>query len=148
MPMNATLHNTIFGMRCSKCKKTEDPIYHTQHGKIYKTCNECRARDARRRTLRIRDNLSPEFLAHLARVQPMSRRTLIIPPDTDTDTSSVDSVPVRLHLNPVDAMISLGFKYNDMDAVLALSSSAAAASSSSSGYFVEEPDPEPEPEGP
>ena len=137
MPMNATLQNTLFDSRCSKCKKTLDPIYFSQHGKVYKTCNECRARAARRRTARIRDNLSPEFLAHLARHQPIPR-TFIIPPDTDTDTSSVDSAPVRLYL--VDT---------GDDAVLALSSSAAASSSTCSvGYFVEEPDPEPEPEGP
>ena len=134
--MNATIQNTLFESRCSKCKKTHDPIYFTQHGKVYKTCNECRARAARRRTARIRDNLSPEFLAHLARHQPIPR-TFIIPPDTDTDTSS-DDAPVRLYL--VDTGDA---------AVLALSSSAAAASSSSSAcYFVNEPEPEPEPEGP
>ena len=138
MPMNATFQNTLFDSRCSKCKRTQDPIYFSQHGKVYKTCNECRGKAARRRTARIRDNLSPEFLAHIARVQPsIPMMTVHIPPDTDDDSSSVgtDSV-VRVY-------------YVDTGGVLSLSSSAAAASSSSSSdYFVEEPDPEPEPEGP
>ena len=127
MPVRATFHNTSFDIKCSKCKRTQDPIYHTQHGNVYKTCNACRDRARTQRGIQLRNNLSPEFSAHLARVPPMSTRTIIIPPDTDTEISS-----------------------DDDDAVLALSSSAAAAcsSSSSAGYFVDEPDPEPEPEGP
>ena len=138
MPMDATFQNTLFDSRCSKCKRTQDPIYFSQHGKVYKTCNECRAKAARRRGCRLRDNLSPEFSAHLAGVQPSRPLTsLHIPFDTDDDTSSVDT----------DAVVRL--YYVDTGGVLSLSSSAAAASSSSSsGYFVDEPDPEPEPEGP
>ena len=56
MPVYATLQNTLSDIRCSKCKKTQDPIYFTQHGKLYKTCNECRVRDVRRRASRLRDN--------------------------------------------------------------------------------------------
>ena len=45
-------------------------------------------------------------------------------------------------VNPVDALIALGFNYNDMQAGLSMSSSSAAAAD----YFVDEPDPEPEPD--
>ena len=142
MPVRATFHNTIFDIRCSKCKRTQDPIYFTQHGKVYKTCNECRDRARTRRGLQLRNSLSPAFLAHLARPHiPMEVRQI---PDSDTDDDVVA-------VNPVDSLIALGFNYTDTDmaAVLLLSSSAAAApSSSSSAYFVDEPDPEPEPEGP
>ena len=56
MPVEATIQTTIFDMRCSKCKKSSEPIYHTRNGMVYKTCNECRGKAARRRTSRIRDN--------------------------------------------------------------------------------------------
>ena len=140
MPEYATFHNTIFDRKCSKCKKTQDPIYFTQHGKVYKTCNECRDRDRTRRACRFRDNLSPDFLALCARVNP--RQT-----DTDTDVSSDDD-PGQRHLNPVDSLIAQGFNYNDINAALVLSSSSAAAASSSAAadYFVDEPEPEPEPD--
>ena len=109
--------------------------------------------------------MCPEFLAHLDRQRPppaefrhhtprtpgQSRTSFVIPPDTDTDSSS-DTGPTvrwRLNPNPPDSL----FKYNDdaaMNAALAQSSSAAAASSytTAESYFVDEPDPEPEPEGP
>ena len=141
--MDATFQNTIFDSRCSKCKRTQDPIYFSQHGKVYKTCNECRAKAARRRGIQLRNNLSPEFSAHLARVQPsIPMRTVVIPPDTDDDTASVDTDSVRWFYADTDNEAAV-------NEILALSSSAAADPSSSSAvYFVEEPDPEPEPEGP
>ena len=49
MPMIASFHNTIFDIKCSKCKRTQDNIYFQQRGYVFRTCNECRSRDARRR---------------------------------------------------------------------------------------------------
>ena len=137
MPAYATFHNTIFDIRCSKCKRTQEPQYFTQNGKLYKTCNACRGKAARRR-------MDPEFLASLASPE----RTIEVRHIPDSDSESDVSV------NPRASLYALGFNYNDADAeravneILALSSSAAASSSSSAGYFVDEPDPEPEPEGP
>ena len=136
MPTIATFHNTIFNIRCSKCKRTQENHYFQSNGRVYKTCNGCRDRDARRR-------MCPVFLASLN--PPPMGATRHIPSDTSDDDDSVH------HPNAVSSLIGLGFNYVDADtaAVLLLSSSAAAASSSSSaGYFVDEPDPEPEPEGP
>ena len=137
MPEQATFHNTIFDIRCSKCKRTQEPQYFVQNGKVYKTCNVCRGKAARRR-------MDPEFLASLAGPAMAAARHI---PDSDSEN--------EVSINPRPALYALGFNYNDADderavnEVLALSSSAAAASSSSSaGYFVDEPDPEPEPEGP
>ena len=61
MPEYATFHNTSFDRKCSKCKKTQDAIYFTQHGKVYKTCNECRDRSQTRRGDRFRNNLTTVF---------------------------------------------------------------------------------------
>ena len=139
MPEWCTFHNTIFDIKCSKCKKTQENHYFVQRGKVYKTCNECRGRDQTRRGIQFRNNLSPMFSAHLARYN-----------DSD-DESAVNDVllPSSSAANPVDSLIALGFNYNDMQAALSMSSSSAAAavSSSSADYFVDEPDPEPEPEG-
>ena len=96
MPVYATIQNTIFDVRCSKCKKSSDPIYHTQNGRVYITCNECRAKAARRRTNRIRDNLSPEFLAHLA-LRPRLR---------NYDTGDDDAVNAVLALSSSAAAAS------------------------------------------
>ena len=67
MPEYATFHNTICDIKCSKCKKTQDHIYNTQHGKDYKTCNECRGRAKTKRGIQLRNSLSPERRAILAR---------------------------------------------------------------------------------
>ena len=132
MPEYATFHNTIFDIKCSKCKKTQENQYFVQNGRVYKTCNFCRDKAYRRR-------IDPEFLALCARVNP--RQT-----DTDTVVSSDDD-PGQRHFNPVDSLIALGFDYTDIDNVLRMSSSsAAAASSSAADYFVDEPEPEPEPD--
>ena len=134
MPVYATFHNTIFDIRCSKCKRTQENHYFQSNGRVFKTCNECRDRAARRR-------MCPEFLAVLARSnQPIPPSDITITRRIpDADTSDDDSVHYP-YPNYIDT---------DMAAVLLLSSSAAAApSSSSAGYFVDEPDPEPEPEGP
>ena len=137
MPEWCTFHNTIFDIRCSKCKRTQEPQYFTQNGRLYKTCNACRDKAARRR-------MDPEFLASLASPERAMEVRHIPDSDSENDVS----------VNPRAALYALGFNYNDADderavnEILALSSSAAASSSSSAGYFVEEPDPEPEPEGP
>ena len=127
MPVSATFHNTIFDIRCSKCKKSDHPVYFTQNGNVYKTCNACRARGQQRRRARAYDNLSPEFRAHLG----------ILPHLRYHDTDDV---------NDANAILSRSYDTDDdVDAVLAMSSSAAAASTYSADYFVDEPDPEPEP---
>ena len=74
MPMIATFHNTIFDIKCSNCKRTKDNIYFQQRGRVFKTCNECRDRSARRR-------MCPVFLASLN------------PPRTDTDTPIIRRIP-------------------------------------------------------
>ena len=53
MPVYATFQNIIFDIRCSKCKRSYDPVYFTQHGMVYKTFNECRARARRRHIPRV-----------------------------------------------------------------------------------------------
>ena len=137
MPEWCTFHNTIFDIRCSKCKRTQENHFFVQRGKVYKTCNACRDKAARGR-------LDPEFVASVGSSAVAATRHI---PDSDSENEP--------SMNPRAALYALGFNYNDADheravnEILALSSSAAAASSSSSsGYFVEEPDPEPEPEGP
>ena len=137
MPEYATFHNTIFDIRCSKCKRTQENQFVVQRGRVFKTCNACRDKAYRRR-------MDPEFLASLSSPAMGAPRHI---PDSDSETEP--------SINPHAALYALGFYYNDADderavnEILLLSSSAAAASSSSSaGYFVDEPDPEPEPEGP
>lgn len=49
MPVNAVFGNSIFDIRCSKCKKLYEPRMFTTTGKIYKTCNCCRMRASIRR---------------------------------------------------------------------------------------------------
>ena len=118
MPEYATFHNTIFDIRCSKCKKTQENQYFVQNGRVYKTCNECRRRDKTRRAIQFSDNQatpSPEFIYF----------------DIETDTYIHNAPVAHIH-------------YMDSDGVLLLSSSAAAASSSAD-YFVEEPEMELEP---
>ena len=124
MPEYATFHNTILDRKCSKCKKTQDNIYFQQNGKVYKTCNECRDRAQTRRGDRFRNNLTTVF----------SSRAYHAGLYNDSDDGSA--------VNPVDALIALGFNYNDMQAGLSMSSSSAAAAD----YFVDEPEPEPEPD--
>ena len=140
MPEYATFHNTIFDIRCSKCKRTQENQFFVQRGRVYKTCNNCRDKAARRR-------MDPEFLASLS--SPAMGAPRHIP---DSDTESEPSVNPRAALSALgfgSRPAPSGFSYVDTDNALLLSSSAAAASSSSSaGYFVDEPDPEPEPEGP
>ena len=113
----------------TKCKKTKEAIYFTQHGKVYKTCNECRDRAQTRRGDRFRNNLTTVF----------SSRAYHAGLYNDSGDESV--------VNPVDSWTALGFNYNDMNSALVISSSAAAASSSAD-YFVEEPEPEPDPKDP
>ena len=119
MPEYATFHNTSFDRKCSKCKKTQDAIYFTQHGKVYKTCNECRDRAQTRRGDRFRNNLTTVF----------SSRAYHAGLYNDSGGESV--------VNPVDSWTTLG-----------VISSSAAAACSSADYFVEEPEPEPEPKDP
>ena len=145
MPVYATFHNTIFDIKCSKCKRTKENQDFVQNGRVHKTCNFCRDRAYRRR-------MDPEFLASImtrgsstvvrrvasnvvglgGSVMRVSRHI----PDTDTESDPSN--------NPVDSLIALGFDYTDIDNVLQMFSAAAA--SSSAGYFVDEPDPEPEPD--
>jgi hypothetical protein len=140
MPEYATFHNTIFDIRCSKCKRTQENQFFVQNGRVYKTCNTCRARA---RVVR----MDPETLARLSFSSSAMGPARHIP---DSDSESEPSV------NPRAALYALGFgarrapsgfSYIDTANALRLSSAAAAASSSSAEYFVEEPDPEPEPEG-
>jgi hypothetical protein len=109
--------------RCSKCRRTQDLIYFIQYGRVYKTCNECRDRDKRRRQPRVRITYS----------------------DSDDETF-VANAPLDLSSYAADVpdINDVGVLIAAFDA-LTLSSSAAAASSSSANYFVDEPDPEPEP---
>ena len=167
MPMITTFNNTIFAIRCSKCKRTQENEYFQQNGRVFKTCNECRDRYARRR-------MRPVFRASLNPPRtdtdtPIIRR---IPDDTDTsndDTGAVVHARVvrgiqyrpRNYLPPVyptpDYLLVSGATRHipdsdtdddGMNAALLLSSSAAAASSSpSAGYSnCAEPEPEPEPD--
>ena len=157
MPEWCTLHNTVFDIKCSKCKRTKENQFFVQRGKVYRTCNVCRDRARVGR-------LDSDFVASVR--SPGSSVVLIRRvadvggpgstavgatrhiPDSDTESES-SSNPRAAPFNSRAALTALGFGYTDTDDVLLLSSSAAAASSSSSaGYFVDEPDPEPEPEGP
>ena len=149
MPEWCTFHNTIFDIRCSKCKRTQENQFFVQRGKVYKTCNSCRDRARVGR-------LDSDFVASVR--SPGSSVVLVRRvadvggpgstamgatrhiPDSDTESEPSN--------NPHAALVALGFSCADTDNVLLLSSAAAASSSSSAGYFVEEPDPEPEPEGP
>ena len=139
MPEYATFHNTIFNIRCSKCKRTQENQFFVQRGKVYKTCNNCRDKSYRRR-------MDPERLARLSFSSSAIGAARHIP---DSDTESEPSVNPRASLFTLGFGVRAapsGFSYIDTDNALLLSSSAAAASSSSSaGYFVDEPDPEPEP---
>ena len=130
MPEWCTIHNTIFDIRCSKCKRTQENHFFVQRGRVFKTCNACRDKAARGR-------LDPEFLASLAGPAMAAARHI---PDSDSEN--------EVSISPRPALYTWAFNYNDVDDVLLLSSSTAASSSSSAGYFVAEPDPEPEPEGP
>ena len=149
MPVYATFHNTIFDIRCSKCKRTKENQDFVQNGRVYKTCNFCRDQAYRRR-------MDPEFLASImtrgSSTVVVRRVASIVAgpggsamrvsrhiPDTDTESEPSN--------NPVDALIALGFDYTDIDNALRMSSSsAAAASTSAADYFVEEPEAEPEPD--
>ena len=129
MPVYATFHNTIFDIRCSKCKRTKENQDFVQNGRVHKTCNFCRDQAFRRR-------MDPEFLASIMTRSAMRVSRHI--PDTDTESEPSN--------NPVDALIALGFDYTDIDNALRMSSSsAAAASTSAADYFVDEPEAEPEP---
>ena len=137
MPEWCTFHNTIFDIRCSKCKRTQENHFFVKRGKVYKACNACRDKAARGR-------LDPEFVASVGGAGSSAVAASRHIPDSDSENEP--------SMNPRAALYALGFNYNDanheaaVDESLALSSSAAAASSSSSaGYFVDEPDPEPEP---
>ena len=133
MPEYATFHNTIFDIRCSKCKRTQENQFFVQRGRVFKTCNACRDRSRVGR-------LDPDFVASVGGPgSTVMGATRHIP---DSDTESEPSI------NPHAALVALGFSYADTNNVLLLSSAAAASSSSSADYFVEEPYPEPEPEGP
>ena len=129
MTMITLFRNTDSNLKCSKCKRTQDSIYHTQNGRVFKTCNECRARALRRR-------MCPVFRAAVTRTRRI--------PDTDTPRGATRHIPYDTDTSDDDSV------HHPSPAVLLLSSSAAAAASSSSsaGYFVDEPDPEPEPENP
>ena len=139
MPEAVTFHNTIFDIRCSKCKRTQENHNFVLGGRLFKTCNHCRERARVRR-------MDPGFLAtlghHSRENQLASGGSIRRIPDTDDDSES--DVPVYA----AAALDALGFNYIDTDNVLLLSSSsAAAATCSSSSYFVDEPEEEPEPEG-
>ena len=159
MPEWCTFHNTVFDIKCSKCKRTKENQFFVQRGKVYRTCNSCRdrARVGRLDSDFVASARSPGSSVVLVRrvadvggpgSTAMGATRHIPDSDTESEPSS----------NPRAALTALGFgfrsapsgfSYTDTDDVLLLSSSAAAASSSSSaGYFVDEPDPEPEPEGP
>ena len=134
MPVYATFHNTMFDIRCSKCKRTQENQFFVQNGRVYKTCNSCRDRA---RVVR----MDPETLARLSFSSSVMGPTRHIP---DSDSESEPSI------NPHASLVALGFSYADYNvnaALLASSAAAAAVSSSSSSAYVEEPDPEPEPEG-
>ena len=137
MPEYATFHNTIFDIRCSKCKKTQENQYFVQNGRVYKTCNFCRDKAYRRR-------MDPEFLASVS-----------VPGSTSVVARRVASIVVgpggsvmrfSRHTPDSDTESELGFDYTDIDNAMRMSSSAAAASSSAADYFVDEPEPEPEPD--
>ena len=128
MPVPPTLHTSIFDIRCSKCKKLDDPGYCTQNGKVYKTCSECRDRARRRRAPRVRI--------------------------TQHDTDDVLGANAALSLSSSSAADPTSIPMDDYDrAILAAFSAlgitaSASASDSSAEYFVDEPMPEPEPESP
>ena len=131
MPEAVTFHNTIFDIRCSKCKRTQENHNFVTGGRVFKTCNTCRERARVRR-------FPPDFWTSLG--QHSRERQLANGgeirriPDTDDDSESEA---------PVNGLV---FNYNDIDNVLLLSSSsAAAATCSSDTYFVQEPEEEPEP---
>ena len=147
MPERCTFHNTIFDIRCSKCKRTQENQHFVQNGKVYKTCNNCRDKAYRRR-------MDPEFLARISFSSSVMGPVRHIP---DSDTESEPSNNPRAALSALGFGFRVrpapsGFSYVDADneaaineVLLLSSSSAAAAASSSADYFVDEPDPEPEP---
>ena len=100
--MIATFHNTIFDIKCSNCKRTQDNIYFQQRGYVFKTCNECRDRAARRR-------MCPVFRAAVSRPHlpippsaPLEVRR--IPDDSDTDD---DAAAHRLYYVDTDGVVSV-----------------------------------------
>ena len=133
MPEAITFHNTIFDIRCSKCKRTQENQNFVEGRRVFKTCNTCRERYRQRRTDDRMNITTMHFRSGLGEVITTRR----IPDDSDTESEG-----------PTAALHALGFNYNDIDNVLLLSSSsAAAATCSSDTYFVKEPEEEPEPEG-
>ena len=122
MPVSVSFHNSIFDMRCSKCKRTKEPLAFITNGMLYKTCNVCRAH-ARRNSRTAIDERVAAAVALGA---------------DDDDVSVSDMIAAAR-----ESLSALGFNH--------VNSSSAAASSSSydtSDYFIAEPEPEPEPDDP
>jgi hypothetical protein len=167
MPVNVTFHNSIFDMKCSKCRRTKEPGFFITNDMLYKTCNVCRAH-ARRNSRAAID----ERMAAAAANDDDDDNAVhsLIGLGFDTVDVDVDEDEVPANTTAIMAAIREGRRlagiqrredrwrrfnmageydaFADFNTLMnnARSSSAAASSSNdSSGYFVDEPDPEPEP---
>ena len=129
MPVPATFHNTIFDIRCSKCKKSDDPIYFTENRQVYKTCNECRARARRRYKPRV-------SITYHDTDDVMGANAVL----SLSSSSAADPTIIPMYIDDFD-MSDLSSTF----AAMYVSVSSPAASTSSADYFVDEPDAEPEP---
>jgi hypothetical protein len=138
MPDYATVYNTIFDMKCSKCKRTKEPGFFITNGMLYKTCNVCRAHARRNSRAAIDEGMTAAAAED----------------EVPTATTTIsDALREGRRLAGIQRREDQWRRFNMVDtvtytALLASSSAAAASSYDTSDYFVAEPEPEPEPDDP